>query len=340
LPPLLTFSLVYLLPACILIGMAIEVIRRGPLNLNHWLAAAVILSFSGMMIEEYARQLYPIRYSEWFVTFWLGNIGVIAIAFALHFHFRITRKYHAIPAKWYLPFCYSALLVIIPTFFKLDPYNSTHYFRIGIWIYPVYNAHFRTSTSLLAIFAFLNAGLLINAYSKSQSKVERSQFLYLLFGISFLTASLLFGATLPAYDTKLYPFPYLFIDIIWVVFLAGAVLRHGLFPSIGRKYVALFNLNPLPVLIIDEQFNIHERNFAARRLLVHTADHLEHILPAQEVTRVCTFITEQRKQMLLWTRFQTQIVRPEGQPIAALLTGDFLEINGETHCMLIIMNAD
>ncbi|WP_052158851.1 diguanylate cyclase domain-containing protein [Halobacillus sp. BBL2006] len=266
-PVVLIPMFAYLLPAFILFYLAIDVFLRNRQKTEHRLSALIILSYVLLFIEEYIRHMVPIEYSSILVTYWFGNVGVLIPSLGLHFLVKVTKLNQKLPARlypwiFYLP----AILVFLTIFSGENIVNSQEFVQKGLWKVPVFNTSYYSSVFVGCLFIFMYVIILWKAKRYAISNAQISVLRLLIRAVVLVWGwTVVFGFI--NFDSSLPPHPYIYGGIIWGIFLRRSMIKYDFLSSPYQRFEKLFNINPLMILLLDEQGRIKEANPSAKSLL-------------------------------------------------------------------------
>lgn len=334
----LTLFVVYLVPAAILFHFAADTFFRNPSRSEFQLGSLALLAVMMMFVEEFIRQLLPISYSAQLVAYAFGNFGALSAAFVIHFYFKISGASQRIRPWVYIPLSY---ILLVPSLLTLilqrNIYNSTRFYRVGIWIQPIYNTQYYIAISVgIAVMIALTAmtctariKLTTPFVTKSLRTLSYATILITLWHIVFG----IFPALIPGLR-QLPPYPYIFGDLVWMTMLRWAMSRQEFLPPYGKQYKTLFNLVPAAIVVTDTDSRILEANPIAQQLFGESPVLLTELLPssAREDT---DFIHLFQTQSTI-RNFETELLQKDGSILSVLVSVDFVQVDGNPLSISVI----
>ncbi|RWZ50174.1 sensor domain-containing diguanylate cyclase [Halobacillus fulvus] len=336
---LLIYIILYILPAATLFYMAIDVFRQNKRSTAHILLSAYVFCYGLLFFSEFLRHMTDLSYSPILVTYLFGNAGLLILAFSLHFVFKVTRIGDKLPRFLYPWVFYLPVVPILLTFLFQNNYtNSSEFTKVGLFIYPEFNASYLTTITAGNIIHLGIILLLVYVHKKIQAPLQKRTMKTLIVIASLvLVWDAIFGyvqirGVLPAY-------PYIFGGMIWAVSLSLAMKKFDFLASYDRRYSMLYNLNPSTILLLDEYCRIESTNPATAKLFRKNkmvGKKLEDYIAAPHRRETMDFLQSVFESGGKFTSLETVIKAANGKERHVLMDGDFLIVDQNVYLMLII----
>lgn len=330
----------YLIPAFVMTHEGLVVFFRNPRKIEHRLFSLILGVISLMFFEEFVRQLSPESYSPVLVAYVFGNLGALSSALIMHFYMHITSVAKKLPRALYLPFCYLPLAPVILTLvLRRNVFNSEHFYRVGLWIQPVYDTTFYISIWIGIFIISLMAIVALMAIKKAATYQARWQMRSLFFATLFyaswtvVTGGLVGRITI---FTHLPPYPYLYGLVAWLLVLRWAMFRYNFLPSHELKYKALFNLAPAAILIVDDMGGIIEANSQARRLFGLADFTFLDLVASNRKSFLKGWLAERFEAKSRIEDEEMYFERSDGTTIAGIVDAEFMEIDEQRRLLVIV----
>ncbi|MGE7978681.1 diguanylate cyclase domain-containing protein [Psychrobacillus sp. NPDC093200] len=258
---------VYILPALFLFGLACVVMSRQSRRLENRLVAAILTTYSIFFLIEFFRHLLPIEYSSPISGVVFSLIGLLIVGFSFHLYIHVAniqKRLHKFgyPFIFYLPL-FLMLVVQVLLWGKLPSFIHEHK---GIWYVPVFNGVYYTMLTFSGILNISMLVILLLGLRKAKN-IQRHKMLHFLIGCTVLSLTIKIGLGYPNFGEYIPPYPFLYEGIVFSVFIAFSFLHNDLLPNISRRYRTLFDISPIPIIIVDGNLDILEINKQGRFLL-------------------------------------------------------------------------
>ena len=258
---------VYVLPALYLFGLACVVLMQQSRRLENRLITAILVAYSFLYFGEFFRHLLPIDYSSTVSGIGLGLIGLLVVCLTLHLYLHVSNLYIYIPsivypAVLYVPFWIMLVAQILQ--WRTIPF-ILHEPR-GFWYVPIYNEEYYIVLTSSAMLNLIMVFILIIGLRKTVNLQQRKLLKFLMvctlvvFTLKASMGYLNFGEHIP-------PYTFLIEGIVFSIFISFSFLHNDLLPNISRRYRTLFDISPIPIMILDNNLDILEINKQGRFLL-------------------------------------------------------------------------
>ncbi|NME06170.1 sensor domain-containing diguanylate cyclase [Psychrobacillus sp. BL-248-WT-3] len=258
---------VYILPALYFFGLACVVLIQQSRRLENRLITAILVAYSFLYFGEFFRHLLPIEYSSTVSGIGLGLIGLLVSDLTLHLYIYVSNLYMYIPrlvypGVFYVPFLILLLAQVIH--WRTIPF-ILHEPR-GLWYAPIYNEAYYIVLTISAMLNIIMLYILIIGLRKTVNIQKRKLLTFLIvctvvvFTLKASMGYLNFGEHIP-------PYTFLIEGIVFSIFISFSFLHNDLLPNISRRYRTLFDISPIPIMILDDKLDILEINKQGKFLL-------------------------------------------------------------------------
>ncbi|WP_298470305.1 sensor domain-containing diguanylate cyclase [uncultured Psychrobacillus sp.] len=258
---------VYVLPALYLFGLACVVLMQQSRRLENRLITAILVSYSFLYFGEFFRHLLPIEYSSTVSGIGLGLISLLVVSLTLHLYIHVSNLYIYIPRIVYPGVFYVPFLIVLVAqilHWRIIPF-ILHEPR-GFWYVPIYNEEYYIVLTSSAMLNLIMVFILIIGLRKTVNLQQRKLLKFLMvctlvvFTLKASMGYLNFGEHIP-------PYTFLIEGIVFSIFISFSFLHNDLLPNISRRYRTLFDISPIPIMILDNNLDILEINKQGRFLL-------------------------------------------------------------------------
>lgn len=323
----------YWVPMLLFFYMGAEVLLRNPRKIEHILVSLSILCYFLLLLEEYIRYMLPIEYSPVLAAVWFSNIGIAIPGLGFHLLAKLIGLDKHLPRPWY-PLIFHILLLAIPAgLLSHQELISVQQFKeVGVWKWPVANgAYYGTLTvSLtLSMVSILMVRVARKWKSPADSKEHEGIFKLLEYG-SLVTACWVavfgyfqFGNVIP-------PYPYIYAGLIWCFVLRLAMQKYEFLNHSSHRYEKLFQLNPLPILLVAMDGTIKEVNPSARQMFDRVA------LDSAKLTALQGEVLMERLQDRAEIGELEAVLYNGDRVLETLVYGDYVTFHNEPHAILLI----
>lgn len=258
---------VYFLPAIYMFGLACIIITQQSRRLENRLIAIILFMFSIIFFEEFFRHLLFIKYSAFLVEVFLGSLGVFIVGLSFHLYMYVADLYKHLQ-KWIYPFLFYAPFVctVIAQLFDINILSTITYNVEGIWYKPIVNG---TYYFTLTVTVLLNVVLLFILVIGDRKVIDRKRkkLLRFLMLYSLVTLGTKIGFGFPSLSESFPPYPVIFEGLIFSVFISFSYLHNVLLPNMNKRYQTLFDISPIPIMIVNGNLDIIEINRQGSLLL-------------------------------------------------------------------------
>lgn len=331
---ILILMVVYLFPAAILFHFAADTFFRNPARSEFQLVSLALFSAMLMFVEEFTRQILPVSYSEPLVLYAFGNLGALSAMFVTRFYFDMAVTSLRVRPRVYIPLSY---MILVPSLVRSAWHRHVDFYRIGNWIQPVYNTRYYIAAVVGILLAAGLSAVMFAARKKAVTSSAKKRFGTMFWASILITGwHLVFGilpGVFPVFR-DLPPYPYLFGDLGWMIMLRWAMSTQELLPHYGKQYKTLFNLVPAAIVVADTDARILEANPTAKQLFGEHPVRLTDLLsrPRREHT---TLINLFRNQSII-ENYETELLQENGTVMSALVSVDFVEVDGHPLSISVI----
>lgn len=258
---------VYILPAIYMFGLACIVITQQSRRLENRLIAIILFLFSIIFFEEFFRHLLFIEYSAFLVKVILRSVGLLIVCLSFHLHIYVSDLYKHLK-KWSYPFLFYIpfICAIIAQLFGIKFLSTITFHVEGIWYKPVVNGSYYFT---LTITVLLNVVLLFILIMGSRKVADRKRKKLLRFLMLYSTVTIVTKISLgfPSYSESFPPYPIIFEGLLFSIFISFSYLHNDLLPNITKRYQTLFDISPIPIMIVNGNLDILEINNQGKTLL-------------------------------------------------------------------------
>lgn len=263
----LIYVAVYVLPALYLFGLACVVLIQQSRRLENRLITGILVAYSLLYFGEFFRHLLPIEYSSTISGVGLGFIGLLVTALSFHLYVYASNIHVHIPRFVYPLVFYVTLPILLIAQLLLRrtvPFIS-HEPR-GFWYAPIYNTDYYIVLIGSALANIIMLSILIYGITKTVN-IQRQKLLRFLMVCTTVVFTLKVSLGFLDFGEYIPPYTFLFEGIIFSVFISFSFLHNDLLPNISRRYRTLFDISPIPILILDGRLDILEINKQGKFLL-------------------------------------------------------------------------
>jgi len=262
---LFTYLLVYIIPAIALFAMACMVIANNYKKTENRLVALLFFLYSFLFFEEFLRHLLPLSYSPILVHLFIINVGMLIHSVMFHFYIHVTKLQERIKIPFYPMVFYVPVFIILTIMLLSDNnFDNTEIVQSGIWYVPTFKTYYYLVVTISTVFIMVLIVILINGMKYTTSIIKYQLLRLLTVGTcAALVLKILLGY--PNYRGAIPPFPTLIIGILLTVLLSISVYRFQLLPSVIKRYQTMFNLSPVSMIVLNEEWEILEFNEQARK---------------------------------------------------------------------------
>ncbi|WP_079478774.1 sensor domain-containing diguanylate cyclase [Halobacillus salinus] len=333
------YTLLYLLPAGFLFFLALDVLGRNMKKTEHLLLSGYIGCYGVLFFSEFIRHLVDVSYSPFLITYVFGNAGLLLFSLSLHFIFKITKVGEKMPKVLYPGVFYiPALIGLLTIVFQTNMTNSSSFERVGMFIYPEFNASYLITMTAGNIFHFFVVVMLFFVHRQLKHSVQQKIIRMLIIIASFvLVWDLIFGYVQARGSIP--PYPYIYGGLIWTIALGFGLKKFDFLASYSHRFSILYDLNPSAIILLDAKFKVESANPATKKLLeVSRAKGLNFLEQLSEGTKEET-IDHLRQSFVSgknFSDFETSLETSSGKGKYVLMDGDFLLIDQRVYLMLIV----
>jgi len=262
---LFSYLLVYIIPAVALFAMACMVIAKNHKKTENRLVALLVFLYSFLFFEEFFRHLLPLSYSPILIHLFIINVGMLIHSVMFHFYAHMTKLQERIKIPFYPIVFYVPVFIILTTILLNDNYYANAEFvQSGIWYVPIFETHHYLVVTISTILIFVLIVILVNGLKHTTSIIKYRLLRLLAVGTcAALVLNIILGY--PNFGGAVPPYPTLLIGILLTVLLSISVYRFQLLPSVVKRYQTMFNLSPVSMIVLNEEWEILEFNEQARK---------------------------------------------------------------------------
>jgi len=263
---LVFYVFVYIIPSFALLSMASIIVSKNYKRIENRLVAILVSLYSILFIFEFVRHLLPISYSPIIVHLVILNIGILIHAVAFHFYIHLTKLHNRIKIPFY-PLIFYIPVIVIVTFKILNKNYSGNmsFIQSGIWYAPIKGPYFYLMVAVSSLLLLILFIILINGMKHTKSTTKYALIRLLAVG-TFIALIMNIFISVKNTGTFMPPYPSLLIGILLAVFIALLMNRYELLPSIVKKYQTMFNLSPVSIIVLNEEWDVLEFNEQAGKV--------------------------------------------------------------------------
>lgn len=258
---------VYILPAIYMFGLACIVITQQSRRLENRLIAIILFMFSIIFFEEFFRHLLFIKYSAFLVNVLLSSLGLFIVGLSFHLYMYVSGLYKHLQ-KWIYPFLFYIpfISLVIAQLFGINFFSTTTYHVEGIWYKPVVNGTYYFTLTIAVLLNVVLLFILVMGDRKVSDR-KRKKLLRFLMLYSLVTLGVKIGLGFPSFSESFPPYPIIFEGFIFSLFISFSYLHNDLLPNITKRYQTLFDISPIPIMIVNGNLDILEINDQGKTLL-------------------------------------------------------------------------
>lgn len=258
---------VYILPALYLFGLACIVITQHAKRLENRLIATILFTNSAVFVGELFRHLLPVSYSSAIVEVMLGSLGALTVGLAFHLYTYVADM-HKHLQKWFYPFLFYIpfICLVIAQLFGINFFSTTTYHVEGIWYKPVVNGTYYFTLTIAVLLNVVLLFILVMGDRKVSDR-KRKKLLRFLMLYSLVTLGVKIALGFPSFSESFPPYPIIFKGFIFSLFISFSYLHNDLLPNITKRYQTLFDISPIPIMIVNGNLDIIEINDQGMMLL-------------------------------------------------------------------------
>ena len=270
----LIYIAVYVLPALYLFGLACLVLIQQSRRLENRLVSGILAAYSLLYFGELFRHLLPIEYSSTISGVGLGLMGLLVTGLSFHLYVYVSNVHMYLPRFVYPLVFYVPLLILLIAQLLLE---KTVPFMIheprGFWYAPIYNMEYYLVLIGSALVNIAMLFILMYGITKTVN-IQRKKLLRFLMVCTTVVFTLKVSLGFLNFGEFVPPYTFLIEGIIFSIFISFSFLHNDLLPNISRRYRTLFDISPIPIMILDASLDILEINKQGKFLL-NISDHTD-----------------------------------------------------------------
>ncbi|MBC8079724.1 MAG: diguanylate cyclase, partial [Gorillibacterium sp.] len=340
------YLLLLLAPIIFLWYSTVDIYNRNPMMLENRVAAFTMGLLFILFLTDYAQQLIPYEYIFELNAYLKYPITFLSGGASLILHKVFTRKYKLMSYR-------STIILASVPFLTYMIYlcwkGPTYFFHSvaveGRWTMEQPKQTLFICLTLLIIISILNNYLAIRAWFKSSARFDKKRFTILLrSNIIYLSALLVFtSVTLILSGFISMPIPSTFPilpTLVWGITIRFMMVNSDFLPSSKRKYEVLYNISPVPIILLDRYAFIREANPSAEEMFGFDHGALENIsfgnflLDIDRMVFLDNYLTHFPN--IRWYGKELTVQGSDGETKTILIDMDSMAENGEPYGLAII----
>lgn len=338
---------ILLVPSFLLFYFATEIYLRNKKHALHRLIALFLHFMAFAMVGEFSRALAPIEYSGAIFSYWTSVAILAALGLGQLFGLKITKFEDKIEQKWvWSAICFFPLALYL--FLALDnrlDWVFTGFRQVGYWKKIVANDGYAFFNAVSVVFLLFASGITLWAIRRAATRGEKRIFIALLGGNTMLFVWNAISFFMDAYNWRgsayVPPLPHLQGAVAWAFLIRWLMSRFNFMPY---RFATLFQLSPIPTLLLDKRMTIVEANLAAGRLFGYAAQRLKGLSLKQFVLpeRISEFeksYIDSFKSRQKFSNAEKTLTNRSGVRKKARMDSDFIDIDGEWLKLLMIRDV-